>query len=249
MNSIAVSLIAFVVIFVSALIGSALPGHRLPEGSKDFVRLGAGVVGTIAALVLGLLIASAKTSNDTQSNHVRRIAADAIQLDYTLVQYGPETRKARELLRGALVQLVERIWSQNRPESAGGAPFRASTVSEDAYLEILRLSPQNELQISLKAGAVQVTNDLVQTRLLLFEQAANPIPTPFLAILIIWLAIIFASFSLFVRPDFIVVITSCVFSASASFALFLILELNQPFTGLMQISNAPLLNVLNPLAP
>jgi hypothetical protein len=246
-----VSLIAFAVIFggvfVGALLRNTLPGHHLADDAKDVVRLGTGLIGTIAALVLGLLIASAKGSYDTQTSQVRQVTANIVLLDRLLAQYGPETRPARELVRRAVGPLVERIWRENTSDSAKNAPFEATSVSELAYAKIQELSPQNDAQRSLKGRALQIGTDLAQTRLLLFEQADSSIPAPFLAVLIFWLTIIFASFSLFSRLNPTLIAALLLFALSASAAIFLILELNQPFAGLLQISSAPLRNALPPL--
>jgi hypothetical protein len=109
------------------------------------------------------------------------------------------------------------------------------------------ISPQNDLQRSLQTRAAQVSNDLVQTRLLLFAESGNVIPAPFLAILVLWLVIIFASFSLFSALNATVFTCLSFFALSASCAIFLILELGQPFSGLMTISSEPLRHALGPL--
>ena len=118
LTPIAISLIAFAVIlggaFAGTLLRRALPGDHLANDAKDIIRLGAGLIGTIAALVLGLLIASAKSSYDTQSGQVQHLTADVVLLDQLLAQYGPEARPIRELMRQALGPLVERLWQDRR---------------------------------------------------------------------------------------------------------------------------------------
>jgi|SRR5437763_11255842 len=98
MNAIALSCITFVCISGGALLGMFLPGHQLSTEDKDVVRLGTGLIGTIAALVLGLLIASAKNSYDTQNSQVRQMTANIILLDNVLAQYGPEASARGGLL-------------------------------------------------------------------------------------------------------------------------------------------------------
>jgi hypothetical protein len=132
-------------------------------------------------------------------------------------------------------------------ESTKGMPFRATAVAEDAFGKIQELSPKTDAQRLLKDRAIQAATDVAQTRLLLFEHADNSIPMPFLAVLVFWLAVIFMSFSLFSRLTPINIGALLVFAISASAALFLILELSQPFVGLMQISSTPLRNALAPL--
>jgi hypothetical protein len=253
MSAIALSCIAFVCILGGALFGmllrNALSGHHLSTDAKDVVRLGTGLIGTIAALVLGLLIASAKSSYDTQSSQIKQMTANIVLLDNLLAQYGPETATARNLLRRGVVILADRMWRENSSDLAKVAPFEASTASEAFYAKLQELSPQNDSQRSLQARATQVSTDLAQTRLLLFAQTNNSIPMPFLVVLIFWLTIIFASFSLFAQPNAIVIGSLLVFALSAAGAIYLILELGQPFAGLMQISSAPLRNALVSLGP
>jgi hypothetical protein len=145
--------------------------------------------------------------------------------------------------------LVERLWQESGTESSKDAPFAATAVAEDAVARIGELAPQTDAQRSLKARAIGVSTDLAQTRLALFVQAGSSIPKPFLAVLIFWLAIIFASFSLFARLNATLIAALFVFALSASAALFLILEMSEPFAGLMQVSSAPLRNALAPIGP
>jgi len=247
----AIALAAFAIMLAGALGGSRLrgimPRHHLTDDTKDVVRLGTGLVGTIAALVLGLLIAAANSAYQTQSGNLERVAADLIVVDQVLAQYGPEARPAREDLRQAVEPLIARIWRDDR--SAGGAqlPYASSPAGGVAYGRIVQLAPQNDIQRTLKERAMQVLVDLGTTRLLLFEQGGGTLPYPFLAVLVFWLAIIFASYGLFSDLNPIVIGALVVFAASAAGALFLVLELSDPFSGLMQISSAPLRHALAPL--
>jgi hypothetical protein len=245
-----VSLIAFAVIFGGAFLGvllrRALPGHHLDDDTKDVVRLGTGLIGTMAALVLGLVIASAKSSYDTQKSQVQHITADIILLDQLLARYGPETRPIRD--RRAVAPLIEHIWRDGDSKTAEDVPFAWANLG-DAFAKIAELAPQTESQRSLKTRATQVSTDLAQTRLTLYVYAGNSIPVPFLVVLVFWLTITFASFSLFSRLNPTLVVVLLVFVLSASSAIFLVLELSQPFAGLMQISSSPLRNALAPLPP
>jgi hypothetical protein len=250
-SPIEVSLIAFVIIlggaFGGTLLRRTLPGDHLADEAKDVIRLGAGLVGTMAALVLGLLIASAKNSYDTQSGKVQQLSADVAHLDQLLMRYGPEAQPIRGLIRQAIAPMVERIWQPSGAQGGKDAPFTATSVAEDAFARMGELAPQTDAQRSFKARAIQLSTDMAQTRLLLFEQSGKSIPAPFLAVLIFWLAIIFASFSLFARLNPTLVAALVVFALSASAAIFLILEMSEPFAGLMQIPSAPLRNALAPL--
>ena len=229
------------------LLRNKLPEQHLASDAKDVVRLGAGLIGTIAALVLGLLIASAKSSFDTQGTQVKELTADVILLDQLLAQYGPEAAAVRNLLRGAVDAVADRIWHENSSVSARKAPYEATAEGEAFIVKLRQLSPQTDEQRSLKDRAIQVSTNIAHTRLLLFTQRDNPIPIPFLIVLIFWVSIIFANFSLFADPKPIVIGALVVFALSAAAAIFLVLELGQPFSGTMQISSIPLRTALAPL--
>jgi hypothetical protein len=249
MSAIGLSCVTLLCISGGALLGMFLPGHHLNPGAKDVVRLGTGLIGTIAALVLGLLIASAKGSYDTQTTQINQMSANIVLLDNLLAQYGPETSPIRNLMRQGVVILANRLWRENSTDAAKATPFEASTASEAFFSKLQQLSPQNDSQRSLQARAIQVSTDLAQTRLLLFAETNNSIPMPFMIVLIFWLTMIFASFSLFAEPSAMVIGLLIMFALSAAAAIYLILELGQPFAGLMQISSAPLRNALTPLNP
>jgi hypothetical protein len=232
-------------ILLGTLLRRALPKHHLSKDSQDVVRLGVGLIATLAALLLGLLIAAAKSSFDTQSTQVTQITADIIILDNLLAEYGPEARPIRQQMRSVISPFADQIWREKQASPA--TPFERNASAEQVYLAVQALSPQNDLQRSLQARAAQISNDLAQTRLLLFAESGSVIPAPFLAILVLWLVIIFASFSLFSTLNATVFTCLSLFALSASCAIFLILELSQPFSGLMTISSEPLRHALGSL--
>jgi hypothetical protein len=251
MSPLALSAAIFVLVLggivFGALLRKTLPEHHLSKESQDVVRLGVGLIATISALVLGLLIAAAKSSSDTQTGQVKQITADVILLDNLLAQYGSAAQPIRAQMRSMIGPFADRLWHEK--EATAGSPFQVNASAEQVYLAIQELSPQSDIQRSLQARAVQISTDLVQTRLLLFVQSDNRIPVAFLGILTFWLVLIFASFSLFSALNATVLTFLSLFALSASCAIFLILELSQPFAGLMQISSGPLRNALGPLGP
>jgi hypothetical protein len=232
-------------ILLGALLRTTLPQHHLSKDSQDVVRLGAGLIATIAALVLGLLIAAAKGSFDTQSGQIKQITADMILLDLLLEQYGPDALPIRVEMRSVIGPLADRLWHEKLADAA--TPIAKDTRAEAVYVAIQALSPKNDLQRSLQSRAAQISTDLAQIRLLLFAESDSAIPAPFIAILAFWLIIIFASFSLFAALNVTVFSFLSLFALSASGAIFLILELSQPFTGLLMIPSAPLRNALGPI--
>lgn len=247
------SQVVFLITFVSIAIGGAfgmLVRIRLPQAaiadSKEVVRLGAGLMGTVAALVLGLMIASAKASFDSQTSNVRQLTANLILLDELLTEYGPETQPARVMIRQAAAITVQRVW-QESAVMKDPSVFAPSPAAAAFFYTLETLSPATDLQRSIKPRILDVATDLARTRLLMFVHIDNPLPGPLLIIMILWLTLIFTSFTLFVQANSIVAVASLVYALAVSSALFLIVDMSQPFTGLMQISSAPLQHVLPPL--
>jgi hypothetical protein len=153
MNSIVIRLIVFACTFGGALLGiflrTVLPQPHLSADSKDTIRLGMGMVATMTALVLGLLVASAKNFYDTQSSELTQSAANVVLLDRVLAHYGPETKEVRELLRGAVARTLELIWHQDHEGHSQMAPTAAG--GEILYDKIQALSPTSDTQRALKA--------------------------------------------------------------------------------------------------
>jgi hypothetical protein len=240
MSSIAVSLIAFASVFGGALLGvflrSAIPPRHLSAECKDIVRLGMGLVGTMAALILGLLVASAKASYDAQSNELTQASANVISLDRVLAHYGPEAKEAREMLRRSVARVIERVWPKDRSRAA----LEPIAGAESLYDVIQQLSPKDASQRALQADALSIAGGLSQTRWLMYEQSAGSIPFPMLVILVLWLTIIFISFGLFAPRNATVLASLFVSALSVSCAILLILEMYKPFEGLIQVSSAPL---------
>jgi hypothetical protein len=237
--------IVFAVVFGGAVVGitlrALLPEHHLSQDSRDVVKLAMGLIGTIAALVLGLLIASAKSSFDTQRNGLAQLSANIMLLDRILAHYGPETKDAREQLRLNVVTMLNQYWPEDRDQAGQSEPTAAS---ESLYERIQGLAPNSEAQRSLQAAALKTGVDVAQTRWLLSSQKSSAIPMPFLVILVFWLALLFASFSMFARPNVTSVLALLFCALSVAGAIFLILELDRPFDGLIQLSSEPLRHTL-----
>src|SRR5262245_60895622 len=219
------------------LLRRVLPEHHLSSDTKDTVKVAMGLVATMAALVLGLLIASAKDKYDKQSAGVTQMAAKAIYLDRMLANYGPEANDLRGKYRKAVELVVGRMW----PDKAAGESQldpRASS-SEVLVTELQKLTPQNDVQTMFKSQALSTAFDLGQMRWQEFEQAQSAISTPLLCILTFWLAILFVSFGMFAPSNSTVIIALLMAALAVSGAIFLMMELNSPFSGVLQISSAP----------
>jgi hypothetical protein len=249
MNPITLAMIVFASVFGAALLGmrlrAALPEHHLTSDTKDAVRIGVGLVATMAALLLGMLIASAKGSYDTQKSALMEMAAKIAYLDQALANYGPETRDIRQLLNHAVEAAIGRIWSESGPLRASAEG--GSTWSAVLPKAIQALLPKDDAQRTFKTQAAAVTAELGQMRWLLIEQADTLIPSPLLVVLTAWLAIIFGSIGLFAPTNATAVVALMLAALSVSGAILMILELDQPFGGLISISSQPMHNVLNQL--
>lgn len=251
-NPTMVALICFCFILAGTFVGvwlrSRLPENHLSKESESVVKMGVGLLATLSALVLGLLIASAKSTYDTKVSEVNQITANVVMVDQSLAEYGPDVKRARELLRSAVKGMVGKLWSEVN-EKAPSEGFSPVAASLETWRLVHSLPPQNEVQRDLSAQITDATKSISQLRLLLFAQSGHSIPTPFLVILVFWLAIIFASFSLFGPMNGTVFAFTVLFAASAAGAIFLIYELDSPFGGMLQISRATMLDALGPLSP
>jgi Protein of unknown function (DUF4239) len=244
-SALAVAAIVLACIFAGAVLGmllrGVLPAPHLSDESKDVVRLGTGLVATMAALVLGLLVASAKGSYDTQRNGLDEMTADLTLLDTVLEQYGPEAREARENLRGIVALAIARLWPAGvAQEPTLGAP-ETMVGGKRLHAQLLALASADDTQRALRSQALQIAAELARTRLLLVAQhESTAISGVFLVILSFWLVVLFLSFGLFAPRNATVIATLLISALSVSGAIFLILELDQPFDGLIQIPSTPL---------
>jgi hypothetical protein len=251
MNDLLISLLVFALILGGALVGVVvrpflLEKHVHPD-SREVVKMATGLVGTLAALVLGLLIASAKSSFDQKTNQVRQMTATIILLDDLLAQYGPEAASVRNRLRQSIQPLADSIWHEGENPTGKLGHFESTAQSLAFENELERLSPNGDAQRSLQSRAIQAFTEGAQIRLQLFTQTGGSISTPFLTILVFWLSAIFVSFTLFAQTNLIVMASLFVCALSFAGAIFLIFELDNPFKGLMGISSATLRSALLPL--
>jgi hypothetical protein len=237
------------------LVGAALLGRRvhryLPEDhlsadSRDAVKLAMGLLATMTALVLGLLVSSAKDGYDTKRSVVIQMAAKVAFLDRVLALYGPETTEARGDLRAAVADAVRRIWPTDKGGPAQLAPNQQA--GDAVFVTIQRLSPHDDTQRALKAQLATLMVDLGQLRALLIAQSIPSISIPMLIILVSWLVVIFFGFSLIAPPNATTTLALVASAFSVACAIFLILELDHPFGGLIHIPSEPLLNVLTQLS-
>jgi hypothetical protein len=249
MSPLYLALYSLVSVFGGAALGislrAVLPQNHLSADTKDTVKLAMGLVATMTALVLGLLVASAKGSYDAQRSQVIQMSAKFAFLDRVLSNCGPDASEARAQLRSSVEQVISRIWPDDKSRQTELAPV--TSAGQALYEAIQKISPQTDAHRVTKSQALQIAVDLGQMYWLLFQQAGTAISTPLVIIVVFWLAMIFLSFGLF-TPRNGTAITALMASAlSVCVAIFLLLELDHPFTGLIRISSEPMRNALEHL--
>lgn len=238
-------------VLAGAMVGMGLqrllPSHHLSKEMQDLVKLSAGTIATLTALVLGLLVSSAKSSFDTLNNGIVQSGAKIIYLDRVLARYGPEAEPVREELKRSVAAGIEMTWpAQKTGVSSVGAVERTNGI-EVVQDKLAELKPQTDAQRLAFNQAQQLASDLVQTRWLLIEETHGQLPMPLLIILVFWLVLLFVSFGLFAPKNLTAFVVLLVGACAISAAIFLVLELSEPFGGFIEVSSAPLRNAVQHL--
>ncbi len=248
MSSIAIAAIAFACISGGALLGpyvrSHLPDHHLNGSALEIVKMGAGLIATLAALVLGLLVSSAKGTLDAMNAGLTQEGAKIIMLDRVLASYGPETKEVREEVRKDVVNAIDMIWPKDRKRQANLKAIEATSSIERIQDRLRGLSPHSDAQRQLQSQALQLAADMAQTRWILIEQTQQALPPVFLVVLLFWLTVLFACVGLLAPGNATIIAVLLVCALSVSGAVFLILEMSTPLTGIIKVSSAPLLKAL-----
>jgi hypothetical protein len=245
MNALAIAAMILACVFGGALAGILLrrhlPDHHLKEDSKDIVKLAIGVIATMSALVLGLLVSSAKTSFDRMGDELTQAAATVVQLDRALREYGPEAIEVRRKLRQNFQTVVDALIAPDHAKLAKLQAPIAGTRIEDVAAGIRALAPRGDEQREVRARALNLVEAVSANRSLLLLQQHDSISTPLLVVVVSWLALIFVGFGLFTPPGNATVVCALFLCAlSVSGAFFLIIEMDDPLTGMVRISEAPM---------
>ena len=226
------------------LLGSTLrvilPDDHTQADSKDILMASAGMMATLIALIIGLLVTSAKGTYDVTTLRITQVGAKIITLDYYLSRYGPEAKEVRELLPQAIASGIERIWPNESKHGADLAKMESETEMADVYNKIRELSPKNDSQKYLQTRALQLMDDIMQSRWMIIEQSQTNLPRAFLVVLTFWLTVLFAQFPLLAPRNRTAMSALFICAISMSGAIFLILELNQPLEGAIKMSSTPL---------
>ncbi len=246
MNPTIVSMIVFICTFGGAMLGmwlrSILPEHHLDAESRGTVNVGIGLIAMMTALVLGLITASAKSSYDAVNSAVKKSATDILTLDRILARYGSETGEIRRGFQRGIGARIDVIWPSGSSKSSDLDPVASGAVAESEKLvdAIRALKPRDDSQRALQSRALDLTEGLLQARWLVLAGTETSVPVPFLVILLFWLTITFASFGVFAPRNATVLTVLFVCALSVSSAIFLVLEMDGPFDGLLRVSADPL---------
>jgi ABC-type amino acid transport system permease subunit len=237
MSHLIIGLISFVAIFGGTLVGMLgacrLPGHHLSSQTQSAITVSVAVIGTLAALVLGLMITAANSSFSARTDEVRQLSLQLIRIDRNLRRYGPEAEEARAKLREWATTKSQELF----PERDQARPSSETTIIklEGVQDALLALTPKDQRQTYLHGLCLNLSSNIIQARWALEQRTGHSIPVAFLVLLIFWLAIVFASFGLFApaNPTAIVALFLC--SLAVSGGIFLIEELDNPLSGFIQI--------------
>lgn len=246
------SLIIASAIFASMLGGALLgvrfrkviPDHHTKGDSKDILLTATTTMGTLVALIVGLLLGAAKDTFDRTSATLTQSGAKAITLDYLLGRYGTETKEARELLRNTVASGIQIIWPEKGAQQIDLAALDHVTGLKELYNKVQELEPQNALQTYLKSEALKIVAEQLQARWMFIEQSQDKLPTAFLVVLTFWLAVLFAQFGLLAPLNYTTRTMLFICAISIASAVFFIQELEQPLGGLVKIDSAPLYKAL-----
>jgi len=243
MFSLLVAFIVLVCMLGGLLLGfrfrSRLPLFHLKGDSKDVMITATGMMATLVALIIGLLLSSAKDSYDEASAGLTEMGAKTLTLDYVLSLYGAETKSVRDNLRIVIASGMERIWHSHSPQQLDSLMSDKTNGMANVYRNIHELSPQNDSQKNLKTEALELSKDLLQSRWMMIEQTQEKLPSAFLVVLIFWLTILFVHFGLMGPPNRTTGSALTICALSLSSAIFFILELNNPLEGAIKVPSAP----------
>ena len=245
MSPVAASLLVLLCVFGGVLVGmwlrSILPKEHLDAESKDTVKVGIGLIATMTALVLGLVTAAAKSSFDSGSAAVKQAAMNILAVDRVLARYGPETAEIRKGLKDLVAARIDAIWSHGLSEPSNIDQRTTSFTSTEEVAEAIRaLKPRDDLQRTAQSRASDLMETVLQARWLAALGVQSSVPLPFLSALVFWLTITFTSFGVFAPRNVTVLVVLFVCAVSVSSALFMVLELDGPFDGLIKVSPDPL---------
>ena len=237
-------LIAFMIIFsggmVGFLLGRLMPEHYRQDATRRIVQTSMGMVSLLSALVLGLLVATAKNKFDTTNKQIEEFAANLMWLDRELINYGEDGKAITPLLKQFALSKLAASWPQNAEPRPGADALPSWRLLENVQQKVRALAPQTDAQRSALTNALEITNELNKTSWLQRAQESGHVPHPFIFILVGWLCLLFVSFGLFAPYNMLAVVALLICAASLAGALTLVADMDRPFEGFITISSQPL---------
>jgi hypothetical protein len=240
MISVALFAVALLCPLAGASIGVAvrgrLPEHHLARDATDVIKLAMGLMATLVALTLGLLIQSANRYRSTIETEYKQILAGIVHLDEYLQAYGPEANAIREHVRQVAIVSFQERWPGE--DFGPTTPMPERTRYTEIQRQIVALQPADAAQRWFQAQALQITNRISDLRwLVVSQQSAHAPLLPVFCLIFLASIAIFGSFTLYVKPNATVVTVISLSALAIAGSTFLIVELNNPFQGLLHISS------------
>ncbi len=238
MSSLAVAALAWIAMLASGLAGlvltRVLPEAHTSDRSRDIIGGVAGLLTLLLALVLGLLIWTSYGVTQTQKSELQLLTARALEFNLEMKQYGPQAQKARDLLRTEMVWAHEQFWGEERAKADAVNVTSTNMATMDAFLT--GLTPETEMQKRLLGAAAQHYAAIGETRLLMSLQLVDPVSWPLILTVIGWSCLLFCGYGVLSRPNATTIATLGLGGAAVASAMFLILEMSQPYTSSIQLS-------------
>ncbi|MDB5611081.1 MAG: hypothetical protein JWP25_7981 [Bradyrhizobium sp.] len=248
-----IGLIAFCCIFGAGVAGlllqKILPQNQRTDAAQKMVQITMNVVAILAALVLGLLIASTKTSFDTRSKEIEQFSANLTLLDRELLHFGQEQKDLRALLRDFTTRKIAQTWPTDHGSQPAVDDVQTVQMLDDIEDRLRVLTPQTEIERLARSSALQLAGELKRTNRLLTVQESGRTPRPFLVVVIFWVSVLFVSYTIFAPFNATVIATMLVAALSVSIAVNLIFDMDQPFLGFIKVSSAPMEQALEKMKP
>jgi hypothetical protein len=247
MDAVIIGLGVAAITFAGGLLGLMLH-RRLPERvTSGALRDMTGAIGSLlsllTALVLGLLIWTAYGVYSSQATAVRTLATEFLELDLALGDYGPDALAERAHLTGDLEQIVAEVWGGDRNYAARnyGATI-ANWHARQTYLKSLRVNTDKERQ-ALDA-ANQAANAIAHTRLQMAVALIDPVSRPLIFVVVAWAVCLFVSYGLMHAKTLDTLTVMAIGAIALATAVYLLIDLSHPYSGLFQVSPAPITQIL-----
>lgn len=251
MNTLLLGLIVFILLFCCSLVGmfvrTRLPEQHLDSESKDVLRLATGIIATLSAMVLGLLISTTKIAFDRLNLDLKHGSGQVLQLDRALAQYGSETGEIRKLLKEIYSDSVELLLAGDESALAILESTQKQAQLDRLPLLIHALLPRDDIQRAQKGRALSALSELSDMRFNNIVQVGGTIPRPLLVVLVFWLAMLSMGFGLFSPRHLTAAGGLFACSLCLSVALVVLIELDRPVTGVIRVNAVPMRNALSHL--